>query len=376
MAVKGIDVKASKWVIALAVAALASAALTMGGCSSSSTSSSSSSSATAFKGAPLVGAGSSFAQPFYSQWAQDFLKIEPGTKVNYQPIGSGGGIQQFTAKTVDFGATDVPLKSSEASAIADPYIEFPTALGAVVVGYNLPGISTPLQLDGPTVAAIFQGKIKNWNDPAIASQNSGVTLPNLPVVVVHRADSSGTSAIFTQWLSLESPEWKSAVGQGKTVQWPTGQGGNGNAGVAQAMTQTKGSIGYLEYQYALTSGLGMASIKAQDGTYLAPSADSVAKAGQGLTFPITESTNILDSKTPGAYPIASTTYVLVYTNQSDKDKAQSLVDFWTWSLTTGQQGLAKLNYVALPTQVAQDAVKEIAKINVGGTAVTPSSGIQ
>lgn len=373
--VKGRHVKLSKWVTIAAVAVLAIGALTLGGCTKSSSTSSGAGSGS-FQGVPLVGAGATFPQPVYSQWTQAFVKVEPNAKINYQAIGSGGGIQQFTAKTVDFGATDVPIKSSEASAITEPYIEFPTVLGAVVVAYNVPGLSSPLKLDGATVAGIFQGKIKNWNDPAIASQNSGVTLPDLPVQVVHRADSSGTTGIFTSWLATESPEWKSAVGSGKTVQWPTGQGGNGNAGVAQAMTQTKGSIGYLEYQYALTSGLGIASIKAPDGTYVAPSSDSIAKAGQSLAFPITETTNILNSSTPGAYPLASTTYILVYTNQSSQDKAQTLVDFWTWALTAGQKDVSTLNYVPLPDSVAKDSLNEVGKISVSGTAVKPSSSVQ
>ncbi len=323
-----------------------------------------------------MGAGSSFAQPFYALWAQDFVKVEPDAKVNYQPIGSGGGIQQFTAKTVDFGATDVPLKASEASAIKGDYIEFPTALGAVVVAYNVPGVTTPLKLDGPTTAKIFLGTIKKWNDPAIVAQNPGVTLPDTAIQIVHRADASGTSGIFTGWLAMESPDWKSKVGAGKSVQWPSGQGANGNAGVAQAMSQTKGSIGYLESQYAVTTQLGVASLKAPDGTYVAASADGVAKAGQDLAFPITETTTILDSKVAGAYPMASATYILMYKDISDQKKAQTLVDFWTWSLTKGQDELGKLNYVPLPSSVAQGALSLLGEVTSGGTAVKASAGVQ
>ena len=368
--------KLNRWVSLAVIALLAVSMAALAGCSSSSSNNGSSSNASAFKGTGLVGAGATFPGPVYSLWTQEFVKIESDAKINYQAIGSGGGVQQFTAKTVDFGATDVPLKASEASAITDPYIEFPTVLGAVVVAYNVPGVTTPLKLDGPTVANIFLGKIKTWNDPAIAAQNSGVTLPNTPIQVVHRADASGTSGIFTKWLSLESPEWSTKVGAGKSVQWPVGQGGNGNAGVAQAMSQTQGSIGYLEYQYAASTNLGVASIKAPDGTYVAPSGDAVAKAGGDLKFPITEDTNILDSKTAGAYPISSTTYILAYTKQTDQNKAQTLVDFWTWALTKGQGDLAKVNYVPLPTGIAQDSLKELGKIEVSGKAVAPSAGIQ
>ena len=213
-------------------------------------------------------------------------------------------------------------------------------------------MSTPIKLDGPTTANIFLGTIKNWNDPAIAALNPGVTLPNQPIQVVHRADGSGTTGIFTGWLKKESPTWSTQVGAGKSVQWPIGQGGNGNAGVAAAMKQTAGSIGYLEYQYAISTGLGVASIKAPDGQFVAPSVDSVTKAGEGLSFPITETTNILDSKVPGAYPISSATYILIYTDQTKKDTAQALVDFWTWCLTKGQAQVAALNYAPLPAKVA------------------------
>ena len=363
-------------VLGAAVAGVVLGATALAGCGGTSTSTSSSSGSKTFQGAGLVGAGATFPQPVYAQWAQDFVKVEPKTQVNYQAIGSGGGIQQFTAKTVDFGATDVPLKSVEASTITEPYIEFPTVMGAVVVAYNVPSVTTPVKLDGTTVADIFLGKIKTWNDPAIAAQNPGATLPSTPIQIVHRADASGTSGIFTSWLSMQSPEWKTKVGSGKSVQWPSGQGANGNAGVAQAMTQTEGSIGYLEYQYAATTKLGIASIKAPDGTYVAPTSDAVAKAGQDLSFPITETTNILDSKTPGAYPISSATYILIYSNQSSQDKAQALVDFWTWSLTKGQAEVSALNYVPLPDKVAQDSLGLLGQINVSGTAVKPSASVQ
>lgn len=363
-------------VVGVAVAMLASV-LALAGCGASSSSNSSSTkSGSAFSGTALVGAGATFPGPVYSQWAQSFNKIESGAQVNYQAIGSGGGVQQFTAKTVDFGATDVSLLASETAKISDSYIQFPTCLGAVVVSYNLPGLTAPLKLDGKTVADIFLGKIKKWNDPAIATLNPGVTLPSTAVQVVHRADGSGTTSIFTKWLKGQSPEWATKVGAGKSVQWPVGQGGNGNAGVAASMKQTAGSIGYLELQYAASTGLGVASVKAPDGQFVAPSVDSVAKAASGLAFPITETTNILDSKVAGAYPISSTTYILIYTKQTDTAKAQTLVDFWTWALTKGQTELGKLNYASLPDSVAKASLAEVAKITVNGTPVTASAGVK
>jgi phosphate transport system substrate-binding protein len=368
-------VRAKRFMSALVVVALAAGVLVLAGCSQPATSSQSGTPA-AFTGAALVGAGATFPGPVYSQWAQSFVKVEPQAQVNYQAIGSGGGVQQFTAKTVDFGATDVSLLASETAKVSGSFVQFPTCLGAVVVSYSVPGITQPLKLDGPTVAKIFLGTIKKWNDPAIAAMNPGVTLPATAIQVVHRADGSGTSSIFTSWLKGQSPEWASKVGAGKSVQWPVGQGGNGNAGVAAAMKQTTGSIGYVELQYALSTGLSVASIKAPDGQFVAPSVDSVAKAATGLSFPITETTSILDSKVAGAYPIASTTYVLIYAAQTDKAKAQTLVDFWTWALTKGQTELGTLNYAPLPDTVAKAALAEVAKITVNGTAVTPSAVVK
>jgi phosphate transport system substrate-binding protein len=356
--------------------ALAVSVLALAGCGQPAATGSGSSTPAAFAGAALVGAGATFPGPVYSQWAQSFTKVEPSAQVNYQAIGSGGGVQQFTAKTVDFGATDVSLLASETAKITGDFIQFPTCLGAVVVSYNLPNVTAPLNLDGPTLAKIFLGTIKKWNDPAIAALNSGVTLPATAIQVVHRADGSGTTSIFTTWLKGQSPDWASKVGAGKSVQWPVGQGGNGNAGVAAAMKQTAGSIGYIELQYALSSSLPVASIKAPDGTFVAPSTDSVAKAGSGLAFPITTTTSILDSKVAGAYPISSTTYILIYTQQTDQAKAQTLVDFWTWALTKGQAELGTLNYAPLPDSVAKASLAEVAKVTVNGTAVTPSASVK
>jgi phosphate transport system substrate-binding protein len=358
-----------------AVIALAVGALALAGCGQSTTATEGGTPST-FAGSALVGAGATFPGPVYSQWAQSFVKVEPSAQVNYQAIGSGGGVQQFISKTVDFGATDVSLLASETAKITTPFIQFPTCLGAVVVSYNLPEVTTPLNLDGTTIANIFLGKITKWNDPAIAALNSGVKLPATAIQVVHRADGSGTTSIFTTWLKGQSPDWASKVGAGKSVQWPTGQGGNGNAGVAASMKQTAGSIGYLELQYALSSGLPVSSIKAPDGQFVIPNVDSVAKAAGDLSFPITETTSILDSKVAGAYPIASTTYILIYTEQMDKAKAQTLVDFWTWAVTKGQAELGTLNYASLPDSVAKASIAELAKITVNGTAVAPSASVK
>ena len=241
---------------------LAAVALTMAlvgaACSSNNNDSSASSGGGgSFNGVALTGAGATFPDPIYEQWFQDFQSVESGAQINYQAIGSGGGVEQFTAQTVDFGASDAPLQADEISALPGEAIEVPTVLGGVAVAYNVAGLDTGLKLDGSTVADIFAGKITKWNDPAIASQNSGVTLPDMDISVVHRSDESGTTFVFTSWLSAESPSWSKDIGADKAVQWPTGQGGDGNDGVAAAMTQTEGSIGYLSYDFAVSSDLGV-----------------------------------------------------------------------------------------------------------------------
>ena len=219
-----------------------------------------------FQGAPLNGAGSTFAQPLYQLWSQSFLQKEPDAQINYQAIGSGGGIEQFTAQTVDFGATDVPLQSDEIGNLPNQnYIEFPTALGAVVFAYNLQGVDSALKLDGKTISDIFLGNITKWNDPEITGQNPGVNLPDEPIQTVHRSDESGTTAVWTGWLSAESSEWASKVGADKAVQWPVGTGASGNDGVASGISQTEGGAGYLSYDFAVTADLGVADIKAPDG---------------------------------------------------------------------------------------------------------------
>jgi phosphate transport system substrate-binding protein len=354
------------------LALMLSATLIAAACSSNNNSSSGQG---GFQGVPLTGAGSTFAQPVYAAWAQQFLQVEPGGKVNYQAIGSGGGVQAFANKTVEFGATDVPLTSDDIGTLkGGDYIEFPTAVGGVAILYNVNGVPNNLKLDGTTTADIFLGKVKTWNDPEIKALNPGVTLPSTAITVVHRSDESGTTSVFTTFLSDASPEWKSQVGADKAVQWPVGQGANGSSGVAAAIKQTDGAVGYASQDYAVTSGLSSAAVKAPDGSYVSPTPDAISKAASGLSFPITETTNILNSSAPGAYPLASTTYVLVYTNQTNTDTAQTLVDFWHWGLTKGQAILTQLNYAPLPSSVAQGSLQELTKIKANGAAITPTSG--
>jgi phosphate transport system substrate-binding protein len=359
--------KATVWIAAVAAVALLGAA-----CSSNNNSSTSGGT---FQGTSLTGAGATFPDPIYEQWFQQFRSVEPDAKINYQAIGSGGGVEQFTAQTVDFGASDAPLQTDEISGLPATAVEIPTVLGGVVVAYNVSGVKSGLKLDGSTVADIFMGKIKTWNDPAIASQNPGVTLPNEPIAVVHRSDESGTTFVFTSWLSAESPTWEKQVGADKAVQWPTGTGGDGNDGVAAGISQTEGSVGYLSYDFAVTSSLGIATIKRDDGTYVAPSVQSISKAGGILKFPISPTTNILNSSAPGAYPIASTTYLLLYTDQTNKDKAQTLVDFVYWGLTKGQAVANQLNYSPLPASIQSQALNVLSQIKYNGSTIQPSPSV-
>ncbi|MGZ6545966.1 MAG: phosphate ABC transporter substrate-binding protein PstS [Actinomycetota bacterium] len=357
------------------LAAVVALALVTAACSSNSSSSSASggSSGTTFGGAPLTGAGSTFAAPIYTQWAKDFNGVESGAQVNYQSIGSGGGVDSFTKQTVDFGASDAPLQPDQQSALPAQAIEIPTVLGGVAIAYNVPGLQTGLKLDVATASKIFLKQITNWNDPAIAALNPGVSLPNQPIQVVHRSDDSGTTFVFTSWLSGDAT-WKKQVGADTTVQWPAGEAGkDGSDGVAGYISGTQGSVGYISYDYAVANNFGVASIKANDGSFVTPSSDSISKAGGGLTLPISPTTNVLNASTPGAYPIATTTYVLIYVDQKNQDVGQTLVDFFHWGLTKGQADATALNYAPLPSSVAQAALQELAKVSYNGTPITPSA---
>jgi len=356
-------------------AALVAVAVLAGACSKSNATGTTAPPANAFKGAALTGAGATFPDPIYEKWFADFRKVEPNAKINYQAIGSGGGVTQFTAKTVDFGASDAPLKDQEQSALPAPALEIPTVLGGVVIAYNVSGLQTGLVFDGKTAADIFLGKVRTWNDPEITALNSGVTLPSTAIQVAHRSDESGTTKVFTSWLSKESAEWESKVGADKAVQWPVGTGGDGNDGVAAAISQTDGSIGYLSFDFAVRSGLGVATIKRDDGTPIPPSVQAISAAGGILKFPISADTNILNSSAPGAYPISTTTYLLVYKDLSSlksKDQAQTMVDLLYWALTKGQAEVPTLNYAPLPAGIATQALALVSQLTYQGQALTPS----
>ncbi len=323
----------------------------------------------------LTGAGATFPAPLYQVWFEQYGADHPNVKIDYQAIGSGGGIKNITEQTVDFGASDAAMKDEEIAALpaGTQIVHIPTALGAVVVIFNLDGV-TDLKLDGPTTAGIFLGKITKWNDPAIAALNSGTTLPDQEIVVVHRSDGSGTTNAFTSYLAAVSDEWKNGPGAGKDVQWPTGIGAKGNDGVAGATKQTKGAVGYVELQYAAQSGLTSASLKNADGNFVQGSTEGVTAAADAVagSWPSdSRQAPIINGAGPNTYPIASYTYLLVYVAQEDQVKGQALVAFTYWALTDGQALENDLGYAPLPASVQQKALETLHTITFGGAPIWP-----
>lgn len=351
----------------LALVATGALALGAAACGSSNQGSSSNAGASAqFTPGTVTGAGSTFAQPVYQQWGTASKK--GGLTLNYQGVGSGAGIAQFTQRTVNFGATDIPMSSSEQAAAQKngQVVHVPTVLGAVTVAYNLPGVPAGLKLDGPTIANMYLGKIKTWNDPAIAGLNPGVTLPNLPVTVAHRSDSSGTSQDFTEFLSQSSPQWQTGPGSGKTITWPQGTGAQGNNGVAAAVKQTPGAVGYVELAYALQNNFTTAQVKNKSGQFVAPSLQSTTAAGEGINVPPDLKFDAVNSANPGAYPIAGGTFALLYQDLCAQGNvppqaAQGVVDFFAYGLSPQGQGQAnQIQYASLPANIqtpAQNALR-------------------
>lgn len=302
----------------------------------------------------LTGAGATFPFPIYSKWFSEYNK-KTGVQINYQSIGSGGGIKQYTEKTVDFGATDGPMTPDQMNAAQGVVIHLPTVMGAVVLTWNLPALgTTQLKLDGATIAGIFLGTITRWNDPKLTAANPGVKLPSADIIVVHRSDGSGTSYIFTDYLSKVSPDWKTRVGTGTAVNWPTGLGGKGNDGVMQQVKQTEGAIGYVELIYAASQKVPYAIVKNAAGQFVQPSLGSVTAAAASAKFPANTDFRVSITNAPGAesYPISSFTWLLVRPTMKDATKAKAMKDFLTWMITPEAQGMAKdLLYAPLPKEV-------------------------
>jgi len=312
----------------------------------------------------INGAGATFPYPLYSKWFTEYAKVDPSVKFNYQSIGSGGGIKQITAQTVDFGASDAFLSDELLKAAPGKLIHIPTVMGAVVVTYNVPGVGKGLKLKSEDVADIFLGKITKWNDPRIADDNAGIKLPNQPIIVVHRSDGSGTTSIFTDFLSAVSGEWKSQVGKGTSVKWPVGLGGKGNEGVAGQVKTTQYSIGYVELAYAFENKLPYAFLKNKSGVFVEPSikTTSAAAAGAAKTMPADYRVSLVNQPGKDAYPVVGFTWLLVYEQQKDKVKGKKLVEFLNWELKKGQKMASALLYAPLPANVAKMVEKTVKTI--------------
>ena len=320
-------------------------------------------------GVDLTGAGATYPYPIYSKWISDYA-AKTGIKINYQAIGSGGGIRQLSEGTVDFAGSDAPMTDEEmAKAKGGPIIHIPSVLGAVVITYNLPEVTQPLNLSGDVVADIFLGKIKKWNDGRIASLNHGAKLPAKDILVVHRAEASGTTYIFSDYLTAVSSAWASGPGKGKELEWPVGLGGKGNDGVSGQVKQTPGTIGYVELAYANQNRLPVAKIKNAAGQYVVPAIESITAAAAAAVekLPLTTDYRVSIVNAPGAqaYPVSSFTWLLMYQKQADATKAKKLTDFLKWALTDGEGAAGALDYAPLPEALSKQLLEKLASIQVG-----------
>ncbi|MFL5779559.1 MAG: phosphate ABC transporter substrate-binding protein PstS [Chloroflexota bacterium] len=323
----------------------------------------------------LHGAGATFPAPLYEVWFQDYNTAYSNVQIDYQANGSGAGIKAITEQTVDFGASDAAMKDEEIAALpaGTKMLHFPTALGAVVVTYNVPGV-TALSLDADTISEIFLGTITKWNDPAIAALNSGATLPATDILVVHRSDGSGTTNTFTTYLDTVSPEWHTKVGAGKEVKWAVGIGAAGNDGVAGGVEQSEGGVGYVELNYAVKASLPTAKVKNADGQFVEATTAGVTAAAEAAqaNFPADfRAKPIINGAGPTTYPIAAYTYLLVYVDQKDADKGKDLVSFVYWALTDGQAKEADLGYAPLPKEIVQKAIDQLHGVTTGGSPIWP-----
>ena len=315
----------------------------------------------AFAASNLTGAGGTFPAPVYAKWADAYQKAT-GTQVNYQGIGSSGGVKQIIAKTVDFGASDAPMKEEDLT--KNGLFQFPTVIGGVVLAVNIPGIkSGQLTLDGATLGDIYLGKIKKWNDAAITKLNPGVKLPDTNIAVVRRADGSGTSFVFTSYLAKVNNEWKEKIGSGSTVNWPTGLGGKGNDGVAAFVQRLPGSIGYVEYAYAKQNNLAYTKLVDADGKAITPTEESFSAAAKGADWTKTFAQDLTNQKGDNAWPISSTTFILIYKDQQDAAKGTEVLKFFDWAYKNGNKLTTDLDYAALPDS-AVEQIRAAWKTNV------------
>jgi len=350
---------------------LAALALTLFGCSKAVPPAEQKPAATPAEAAPikLTGAGATFPYPLYSKLMDEYRKVKPDVQINYQSIGSGGGIRQVIAGTVDFGATDTPMNDEEEKKAPHKLLHLPMTIGAVAVAYNVPELTAPLKLTPEILVDIYLGRITKWNDASLRKINEGAQLPASDIRVIARSDGSGTTAVFTDYLGVVSPEWKEKVGVGKSVKWPTGLGAKGNEGVAGQVRTIPGAIGYVEVAYAKQTGLAMAALKAPSGEFVSPSIEGVSAAAEGVELPASLHASLVNSAAPKAYPISSYSYLLVYEDTPDKAKAQSLSDFLWWAIHDGQKFAAALHYAPLPARVVAKLEGRLKELKSGGKAL-------
>jgi len=311
----------------------------------------------------LNGAGATFPYPMYSKWFSEYHKAHPDVEINYQSIGSGGGIRQVLAGTVDFGASDGPMSDEQLAQAKVKILHVPTVLGADVPAYNIPGVKEELKFTPEALAGIFLGKVTSWNDPLIAKENPGVKLPSDSIVVIHRSDGSGTTYIWTDYLSKVSPDWQSQVGKGTSVKWPVGLGGKGNEGVAGMIRQMQGAIGYIELIYAVQNHISYGVVKNSAGSYVKASLDSVTAAAASVkSMPADFRVSITNAPGKDAYPVSSFTWLLIPTQSKDAAKGKILADFLNWMVDDGQKMTAELTYAPLPEAVASKVKAEIKQV--------------
>jgi phosphate transport system substrate-binding protein len=319
----------------------------------------------------INGAGATFPYPLYSKWFYDYSNANPDVRFNYQSIGSGGGIKQITAGTVDFGATDAPMTEEGMKKLPGAILHIPTALGAVVPVYNLDSVPAGLKLTSDVLAGIYLGKITRWNDPKIAELNKTTTLPNADIVVAHRSDGSGTTDIFTNYLTTVNPEWRAKVGRGPSVNWPVGIGGKGNEGVAGVVKQTPGAFGYVELAYAKQNKMKVASLRNKEGQFVTPTleATSAAAAGVAMSMPDDFRVSLVDAPGKESWPISGLTWILVYKDQTDEARGKAIVQFLKWAITDGQKMEAALDYAPLPKAVVERVDKALKQISFKGKSL-------
>ena len=314
----------------------------------------------------LNGAGATFPNPLYSKWNSEYTKAFPAIKINYQSIGSGGGIRQIIAGTVDFGATDAPMKDDESKQATGKLFHIPTTIGAVVLTYNVPEVTEPLKLSPEVLADIYLGKVTKWNDPKIAADNKGAKLPAKEIAVAYRTDGSGTTNIFTDYLSSVSPGWKEKVGVGKSVKWPVGLGAKGNEGVTGQLKTTPYTIGYIERAYATQNKLPMVELKNKAGKFIAPTTAAMSAAADGVEMPAELYVSLVNSSGEAAYPISGYTYLLVYADAKDGAKGEAIAKYLWWALHDGQQFAESLDYAPLPAKVVTLVEARLKELTAGG----------